>query len=146
MTQKIRVMLADDEEHIRKLLAVVCSAIKCVEVVAEADDGEKALEAAHASRPDLVLLDINMPKRKGIDVLMSIKADNPDCSVIMLTAMSDTETVRQCIANGADNYLLKSNPPEKIRDIISEFSFKKLRQQSNRQPAADNSRETPHST
>jgi two-component system NarL family response regulator len=114
---KIRVLIADDEAHIRALLGVIISQLGG-EVVALAGDGEEAVRLYEQHRPDLSLLDINMPRLTGDVVMARIMKINPDALVIMLTAQDSVDSVRQCIDLGARNYILKNNPAEKIFELI----------------------------
>ena len=127
MGRKVRVMTADDEQHVRSLLGVVCSSISGIELVAEAQDGEEAVEKFKETLPDLCLLDINMPKLTGVEALRQIKEVDPEAIVVMLTSLNSIDVVRECIEAGAKSYILKSNSPEKIRDAIKQISFEKLR-------------------
>ena len=115
---KIRVLIADDEAHIRALLGVIISQLGG-EVVALAWDGEAAVRLYEQHRPDLSLLDINMPRLTGDVVMARIMKINPDAQVIMLTAQDSVDSVRQCIDLGARNYILKNNPTEKIVELIT---------------------------
>ena len=115
--RKIRVMIADDEPHIRALLGAFVAELGG-EVVALAGNGEEALRLYEQHRPDLSLLDINMPRLAGDAVIAGIMKINPDALVVMLTAQDSVDSVRQCIDLGARNYILKSNPAEKIFEII----------------------------
>lgn len=129
MTERvIRVLLADDDDLIRMSIAAVCSAIDHVELVGEAEDGEDFLTQFDALRPDVVLLDINMPKLTGLDVLGKLRSADPAVAVVMLTANSDAATVTHCIASGAAGYILKSNPPDEIRATIREVCVNKRRE------------------
>lgn len=127
MGRKVRLLITDDEEHVRKLLRVVCNSISGVEVVDEASDGEQLIEKFKTLMPDVVLLDINMPKITGVEALKQIKAIDPDTVVIMLTGMSSIDVVRECVDAGARSYILKNNPPDKIRDAVKQICFDKLR-------------------
>lgn len=122
----VRVLLADDDELIRLTMAAVCSAIAGITLAGEATNGEEALEQFHKLRPDVVLLDINMPKISGIEALAKLKATDPDVAVVMLTANSDAATVHQCLLAGAAGYILKSDSPDVIRATIRDVCFKKL--------------------
>jgi DNA-binding NarL/FixJ family response regulator len=115
--RKIRVLIADDEAHIRALLGMIISQLGG-EVVALAADGENAIRLYEQHRPDLSLLDINMPRVSGDVVMARIIKVNPDALVIMLTAQDSVDSVRQCIDLGARNYILKNNPAEKIFQLI----------------------------
>jgi len=128
MTQRVvRVLLADDDELIRMTMAAVCSSIAGIALVGEATNGEEVLEQFHKLRPDVVLLDINMPKISGTEALVKLKAADPTVAVVMLTANSDAATVKQCILAGAAGYVLKSNSPDVIRATFRDVCFKKLK-------------------
>jgi two-component system NarL family response regulator len=114
---KIRVLIADDEAHIRALLGAIISRLGG-EVVALASDGEEAVRLYERHRPDLSLLDINMPRLNGDLVMARIMKLNPDALVVMLTAQDSVDSVRQCLDLGARNYILKNNPAEKIFELI----------------------------
>ncbi len=115
--RKIRVLIADDEPHIRALLGAFVAQLGG-EVVALAADGEEAIRLYEQHRPDLSLLDINMPRLAGDAVIARIMKINPEALVIMLTAQDSVDSVRQCVDLGARNYILKNNPAEKIFELI----------------------------
>lgn len=117
--RKARVLIADDEPHIRSLIGIIVTSLGA-EVVAEAEDGEQALSLYKQHRPDMVLLDINMPKMDGVTALKQIMAINNKVLVVMLTSLSALETVKECIDSGAYNYILKNTTAEELRKIISE--------------------------
>lgn len=116
---KARVLIADDEPHIRSLISLIVTSLGA-EVVAEATDGEQALSMYKKFLPNMVLLDINMPKMDGIAVLKQIMAINNRTLVVMLTSLNTLEVVRECIDNGAWNYLLKNTTAEELHSAISE--------------------------
>ncbi len=114
---KVRVLLADDEVHIRYLIRNIIQA-EGFEVVGEANNGEDAVEQFRCLRPDLVIMDINLPLKTGDEVLKDILSDDPDAKVVMLTMVADIETVKRCLDLGATDYILKSNPSAEIRRIL----------------------------
>ena len=116
--RKARVLIADDEPHIRSLISLIVTSLGA-EVVGEATDGEQALSMYKQFSPDMVLLDINMPKVDGISVLKQIMALNPRTLVVMLTSLNALETVKECIDNGAWNYILKNTTAEELHKTIS---------------------------
>lgn len=116
---KTRVVLADDEVHIRYLVRNVMRAEGC-EVVGEANNGEDALALYRQHRPDLLLIDINLPLKSGEAVLGEVMREFPDAKVVVLTMVADAETVRRCLALGATNYILKNTRIEDIRRLIHE--------------------------
>lgn len=117
--RKARVLIADDEPHIRSLISLIVTSLGA-EVVGEATDGEQALSMYKQFSPDMVLLDINMPKVDGISVLKKIMAINNRTLVVMLTSLNALETVKDCIDSGAYNYILKNMTAEELRKAISE--------------------------
>ncbi|MDH4284084.1 MAG: response regulator [Gallionellaceae bacterium] len=116
--RKARILIADDEVHIRSLIRLIVTSLGA-EVVAEAADGEQALSLYREHRPDMVMLDINMPKLDGIAVLKQIIEINPRTLVIMLTSLNALDVVKECIDNGAWNYLLKNTTAEELNREIN---------------------------
>lgn len=117
--RKARILIADDEEHIRSLLNLIVTSLGA-EVVGEAEDGEQALSLFNQLQPDMVMLDINMPKIDGIKVLKQIMATNPRTLVVMLTSLNAIDVVKECIDSGAWNYILKNTTAEELHKTISE--------------------------
>ncbi|MHC1724454.1 MAG: response regulator transcription factor [Syntrophobacteraceae bacterium] len=112
-------IICDDESHIRSMLKLTLKSMG-VEVVGEARTAGEAEILFQRENPHLVLLDINMPGRSGEDALGNIVRDFPSAFVIMLTSVSDMETVRRCLEKGAANYILKDTPIAGIKEIIKE--------------------------
>lgn len=117
--RKVRVLLIEDEPHIRNLIRVIVTSLG-TDVVGEAEDGVQGLELFKALSPDMVLLDINMPKLNGISVLKEIMALKPGTLVLMLTSLNAIDVVKQCIDLGARNYILKNVPADELHQMISE--------------------------
>ncbi|MDP1611479.1 MAG: response regulator [Sulfuritalea sp.] len=117
--RKVRVLIVDDERHIRSLIRLIVSGLGA-EVVGEAGDGEQALELYKQLSPDITMLDINMPKLDGISVLKQIVAMNPRALVIMMTSLNAIDVVKECIDNGARNYILKNMPADELAKMIGE--------------------------
>ncbi len=115
----VRVLLADDEVHIRYVIRDIIRA-EGYTVVAEANNGEDALALYREHRPDLTLMDINLPLKTGDEVLAEIMREDPRARVVMLTMVADVETVQRCLSMGATNYILKCNPVEVIRRMLRE--------------------------
>ena len=116
---KVRVLIADDEPHIRSLIELIVSSLGA-EVIAEAGNGVEALELYRQFSPDMVMLDINMPKLDGISVLKEIMAINPKTLVIMMTSLNAIDVVKECIDLGARNYILKNVHVNELQKMISE--------------------------
>lgn len=112
-------MIVDDQKSIRALLSSILQNLGA-DVVAEAGDGEEAIENYKQHKPHLVLMDINMPKMDGIEALQHIIKLNSKALVIMLTSLDSGDVVQKCIEYGARNFLLKNNPPDVIADEIKE--------------------------
>lgn len=116
---KVRVLIADDELHIRRLISKLMTSMN-IKVVGEAKNGEEAVALFRKKKPHLLLLDVNMPGKTGKDVLKEILDEFPDAFVIMLSSVSDRETVEDCIDIGAAHYILKDTPVAKMKKIIKD--------------------------
>ena len=117
--RKIRVGLADDEIHIRMLMKKVFTSMGC-EIAGEAKNGTEAVELYRLEKPDIMLLDINMPMKTGDEALRDIVSEFPDAFVIMLTSLADVESVQKCLDAGAVNYIRKDTPIAELKEIIKE--------------------------
>lgn len=118
MTDTIKVLIAEDHAAIRKALAALLDMENDIAVVAQAADGIEAIQKARAWAPDVVLMDIQMPRKNGIDAMRDILADLPECHVVMLTTFEDDESVFSAINTGAKAYLLKDAPEDDILETI----------------------------
>ncbi len=112
-----RVLLVDDSREVRQAMGGLIAAMGG-EVVAEAADGQAGFAKYVEHRPDLVLLDINMPELTGIEALRLIRAHDPNAFVLMLTAEDPTGLVDQCLWEGAEDYLRKDLAVEVLRERI----------------------------
>ncbi|MGM0453335.1 MAG: response regulator transcription factor [Thermodesulfobacteriota bacterium] len=117
--KKNRVMIADDEVHVRKYIKAVMERMNS-EVVAEAVDGRQAVEKFARFKPNVLLLDINMPVKSGKTVLTEIMERFPKAFVIMLTSLVDRETIEDCMALGASGYLRKDLSIEEMKSVIKQ--------------------------
>ncbi len=104
---KIRVMIADDHAILRAGLKMLVNALADMEVVSEASDGEKAVETARETRPDVALLDLTMPRVGGMKALEKMARDCRETRVLVLTMHDDPAYLRSALAAGASGYLLK---------------------------------------
>lgn len=109
MPDPIRVVLAEDHTIVREGLRALLDGRDDVEVVAEADNGNAAVEAAKTHRPDVVVMDLNMPGLNGVDATKAIREALPDTRVLILSMYSTEEHVRPAIRAGAGGYLLKGS-------------------------------------
>jgi DNA-binding NarL/FixJ family response regulator len=115
---KIRLLIAEDETLVRHALAQLLAAEDDIEVVGQAPNGEAAVIAAQAQQPDVILMDINMPKLDGIAATRRIAQETPNCAVIMLTVLDDDDSLFEAIKAGARGYVLKDAPPEEVQIAI----------------------------
>jgi two-component system, NarL family, response regulator LiaR len=116
----IRVLLADDHAVVRQGLRTFLDLQDDIEVVAEAGDGEAALDAAIRTRPDVILLDLVMPKLDGVGTLKRLRESGTRARVIVLTSFGDDDKLFAALRAGAAGYLLKDvQPPELVRAIRS---------------------------
>ncbi len=109
-----RVVVIDDHPLIRKGLQQLSDLCPEVEIIGEADNGEDGLNLVSALKPDLVLLDLNMPGMNGIDTLVALKKLEPDARVIILTVSNAEEDVVSALRNRAVGYLLKDMDQEEL--------------------------------
>ena len=115
--EKCRVLVVDDQETIRFFIKKVARLLH-LQLVGEAEDGEQAVELYRNEAPDLVLLDINMPLKRGDEALREILAIDPKAQVVMLTSVAEMDIVKKCIEGGAVNYILKNTPLEKMKEML----------------------------
>jgi DNA-binding NarL/FixJ family response regulator len=114
----IRVALADDQTLVRRGIRSLLELASDITIVAEAADGDEAIEMIRRERPDAVLLDVRMPKRTGIEVLRELRASNALPPTILLTTFDDDEALLEGVKAGARGYLLKDVTLEQLTDAI----------------------------
>ncbi|MGY0006112.1 response regulator [Micromonospora sp. I033] len=114
----IRVLLADDEELIRLALAALLDLEPDIEVVAHAADGRAALDAALAHRPDVAVLDLEMPAPGGIQVAAELARVLPGCATVILTGHGRPAQLRPALTAGARGFLAKGAPGGALADVI----------------------------
>jgi len=113
-----RIMVAEDADSIRLLLKDLLK-LGNHEVVAEAVNGMDAIKKFNDVKPDVLLLDIAMPKKDGLDTLKEIKAVNPNAKIVMITVSDDLETITKCIELGALAYLVKPFDSDQVLASIA---------------------------
>jgi DNA-binding NarL/FixJ family response regulator len=114
----IRVLIADDEALVRGGLRMILGAQPDFEVVADAADGEDAARLAAEFEPDVVLMDIHMPRLDGIAATERILAEHADVRVIMLTTFDLDEYVYRALRAGATGFMLKTTPPKDLAEAL----------------------------
>ena len=114
----IRVVLVDDQTLVRQGIRSLLELSGEVEIVADAADGEQAIDVISRARPDVVLLDVRMPTKNGVEVLHELRAAGESPAVILLTTFDDDEVLLEGIKAGAKGYLLKDVSLERLTDAI----------------------------
>lgn len=145
-TTPVRVLIADDAPDARFLLRVWLERHGAMDVVAEATDGVDAVERAGQTRPDLVLLDVSMPRMDGLEAAVEIRRTLPDTKIVMFSAFSAERMGERAILAGADVYLEKKVGPEQIFAAIDDlFGVQALRPVPPNYPA-ESVESDPHET
>ncbi len=114
----IRILLADDHPVVRKGLRTILEGDPTIEIVSEAASGEEAVERSRISHPQVVLLDIGMPGRGGIETAQDIKRLNPAVKILMLTIHAEDNFAVRCLREGADGYITKDAEPEVLLQAV----------------------------
>lgn len=114
----IRVLLADDHAVVRKGLRSTLESNPEIEICAEASNGQEAVALALQVRPDVVIMDVNMPISNGLDATRAICAAHPDTRVLILSAHDSDQLVREILLTGARGYVLKTDAPEDLAAAV----------------------------
>lgn len=114
----IRVLIADDQDLVRAGLRMILEAAAGLEVVAEAPDGDAAVELAQQCAPDVVLMDLRMPRCDGIQATRRLVAASTQPKIIILTTFDTDDNVFYALAAGASGFLLKTAPPARLIDAV----------------------------
>lgn len=120
-TRQIRVLIADDHPVVREGLRGLISFKPGFEVVGEAEDGFEAVLLAKTLQPDVILMDLEMPRQSGLEAIKAIRADNPQARILILTSFTEDAKIFASLEAGALGYLLKDSSPQEllraIRDV-----------------------------
>src|SRR6056297_236085 len=114
----IRVLIADDHAIVREGLRRILTDEPSIELVGEAADGFEAARMARELKPDIVLLDLSMPGRGGIDALSDIRHGSPKSKILILSMHPEDQYAIRCLREGADGYLTKESAPELLTEAI----------------------------
>ncbi|NEK59962.1 response regulator transcription factor [Geodermatophilus sabuli] len=114
----IKVLLADDHAFVRDSLVELFTASGDVTVVAQCEDGEQVLDAARRTQPDVVLLDLSMPRVTGLQAARQLLSDDPDTRIVVLTGSLTPALVREAQEIGVVGYLLKGDDPGALPDHV----------------------------
>ena len=114
----VKIMIADDHSMIREGLKNLLELDGDIQVIAEAVDGEDCLEKLQLVKPDVLLLDINMPKKNGLEVLKSLKSRRSKLKVLVLTVHNETEYLMKAVDIGVNGYVLKDSESAKLKKAI----------------------------
>ncbi len=124
MAQKtIRLLLVDDQGIVRKGIRALLAEVKGMQVLGEAGDGLEAIRQAKALKPDVILMDLVMPRMDGIEATRRIKADLPEVRILALTSFIADDKVFPAIQAGALGYLLKDSDPEDLITAIKNVAL-----------------------
>ncbi len=121
MSQAIRVLIVDDHTIVRKGIRALLAEIAGIEVVGEADNGQEAIAQAETLHPDVILMDLAMPKMDGIEATRQIKASQPESRILVMTSFAADDKVFPAIKAGALGYLLKESAPEDLVQAIRQI-------------------------
>jgi two-component system NarL family response regulator len=116
--EPIRVAVVDDQELFRRGLTMLLSVEEDIEVVGEASDGLAATDLAATTVPDVILMDVRMPKRSGIEACVAIKDVAPTARIIMLTVSDEEADLYDAVKNGASGYLLKDSSIDEVAQAV----------------------------
>lgn len=118
MRTPIAVLIADDHKAVREQVRMLLQANEDIQVVAEASNGREALRLAQQLRPDVVVLDISMPKMNGMDALSELHERCPELPVVLLTMYVHPSLVRRAFLNGAAGYVLKKSIVTELEQAV----------------------------
>jgi two-component system NarL family response regulator len=118
MAERIRIFVVDDHHVVRQGLVALLNIMPDIEVVGEASDGLQAVELYRELRPDITLMDLQLPKMGGVDAILKIRADDPAARFIVLTTFDGDEDIFRAIQAGAKAYLLKGMTVEELVSTI----------------------------
>ena len=126
MNESVRVLIADDHQLVRQGLSALLAVKPGFEVVGQAESGIEAVKLAHSLEPDIILMDLLMPGKNGIEATREIKQENTDARILIITSFAEDENVFQAIKAGALGYLLKDSSPQELMQAIDDVCHGKM--------------------
>ena len=115
---KAKVLVVDDHAFMRVAINAILTRNSSLEVVGEARDGQEAIERCRELHPDLILMDVSMPRMNGLEATRNIKAQSPETSVLILSAHADQSFLMDAVKAGAAGYVLKGEHPDQVLDAV----------------------------
>ena len=115
-----KALVVDDEPHVRKYISLILRSLGASAII-EAANGAEGFAAYERERPDLVLLDVNMPVQDGLETIKQIRAFDPEATVIMLTSLATRQTIEEAAESGALHYLRKDTPRAELVALLTEL-------------------------
>jgi len=119
--EKIRILIVDDHAVVRKGLSAILETEPDLEVIGEAENGNQAVWKARSLQPDVILMDLVMPEKDGIEAIKEIKKENDAAKILVITSFAEDEKVFPAIKSGALGYLLKDSSPDDLIQAIHEI-------------------------
>jgi NarL family two-component system response regulator LiaR len=119
-TEPIRILFADDHAIVRKGLRTLITSEPGMEIIGEAEDGVEAVLKARSLQPDVILLDMVMPRQDGLEAIRQIIEENPEARILVLTSFDEDDKVFPAIKAGALGYLLKDSSPDQLLQAIND--------------------------
>jgi len=113
-----KVVLADDHRIVREGIAYLLESFGNIEIVGQAGDGHEAVMVANELKPDIIILDITMPKLRGVEVIKEVQAHSPETKIIVLSMHNKERYIKDCMRNGASAYLLKESAVNELKSAI----------------------------
>ncbi|HYA17717.1 MAG TPA: response regulator transcription factor, partial [Bryobacteraceae bacterium] len=118
-SDKITILLADEDALRRDGLAAVLESTSRFRIVAQCPDGDNAMDRIRALRPDVAVIDLNLPKLHGIEIVRRVRSEVPGTRILVMSGTSDDDIIREVVRAGGDGYILKNGPSRHLLDAIS---------------------------
>jgi NarL family two-component system response regulator LiaR len=120
MEEKIRILIADDHAMVREGIKAFFACKEGFDIIGEAENGEQAVILAEELRPDVILMDMVMPVKNGLEAIQEIRLHNPAARILVITSFAEDDKVFPAIKSGAAGYLLKDSSPQQLMQAIQD--------------------------